>query len=97
MSGETEQHPDYITFVEGAQLLVSEGIATSMTPQGLRYIARERTDWPFGDEPGKTPYRDAGRTRLMETGVFLRYFREVYKPKGRGPDQKPRKRPGEAS
>jgi hypothetical protein len=82
------KRPEYVTFTEGARLLVSEGIVTSMTPQGLRYIARTRDDWPFGDGR-REPYRDAGRTRMMRTVPFLAYFRK-HPPKGRGPAQKGR-------
>lgn len=80
----TDPYPPYVSFRDGARLLVREGLAASMTHQGLRYIAR-RKDWPFGEGPGKSPYLIAGRTRLMQTETFLAFFREVYTPKGRGP------------
>jgi hypothetical protein len=91
-----DKDPKYVSFRDGAQLLVRKGLVSSMTKQGLDYIAK-RKDWPFGDARGKEPYLMAGRTRLMRTKPFLRYFERVYTPKGRGPDQKPRQRPGGVS
>jgi len=90
------KRPEYVTFAEAAALLISEGVAKSMTPQGLRYIARTRDDWPFGDTPGKEPYRDAGRTRMMRTARLIAFFRKN-PPKGRGPARRPRQRPADAS
>jgi hypothetical protein len=89
--------PAYISFTDAAELLVRHGLAASMTPQGLRYIARsrsKRTDppglrWPFGNGPGQEPYLQAGRTRMMRTARLLKYFKE-YPPTGRGPARKPR-------
>lgn len=91
----TNPLPQYVSFSDGAQLLVRRGLVGSMTPQGLRYIAQSRAkSWPFGEgrtEDGQTrvPYLMAGRTRLMETRVFLDYF-EKRPPRGRGPDRKTR-------
>lgn len=95
------QYPDYITFTDAAELLVRHGVAGSMTPQGLRYIARsrsKRTDppglrWPFGDGPGQESYLRAGRTRMMRTARLLEYLTE-YPPTGRGPARKSRERRG---
>ncbi|MEW9521768.1 hypothetical protein [Streptomyces tubercidicus] len=87
--------PLYISFTEGAQLLVDRNLVSSMTPQGLRYIARSRADeWPFGEgrtKSGKkrTPYFMASGTRMMPTEEFLAYF-EKKPPRGRGPNKKPR-------
>lgn len=91
----TNDLPQYVSFSDGAKLLVRRGLAGSMTPQGLRYIAQSRTkNWPFGEgstEDGKkrVPYLMAGKTRLMETRIFLDYF-EKHPPRGRGPSKKPR-------
>nr|WSX25563.1 hypothetical protein OG690_38415 [Streptomyces tubercidicus] len=90
-----ENLPQYVSFSDGAHLLVRRGLAGSMTPQGLRYIAQSRTkNWPFGEgrtEDGKArvPYLMAGKARLMETRVFIEYF-EKHPPRGRGPSKKPR-------
>ncbi|MGY0065203.1 hypothetical protein ACWY4P_53785 (plasmid) [Streptomyces sp. LZ34] len=84
--------PEYVTFTDAAELLVREGLASSMTPQGLRYIG-QRANWPFGDGEGREPYLIAGRTRLMRTDRLIAYFRK-HPPTGRGPDRGPRKRRG---
>lgn len=85
--------PPYVTFKTGAELLVSEGIVSSITPDGLRYIARKQPeDWPFG-EGRRHAYGMVGNAQVMETGPFLSYFRK-HPPRGRGPDKEPRKSPG---
>lgn len=86
--------PAYISFTDAAALIVRRGLAGSMTPRGLRYmaIARDRKDeslsdaerWPFGDDPGQEPYLIAGRTRMMRTERLLEYL-EKFPPIGRGP------------
>lgn len=68
--------PLFVTFKTGATLLMERGLVDSITPDGLRYIAREVDSWPFGDEDGKLPYGRAGNARTMETGAFLSYFKE---------------------
>ncbi len=90
-------HPAYISFTDAAALIVRCGLAGSMTPRGLRYmaVARSRMSvpdaerWPFGSDPGQEPYLIAGKTRMMRTKVLLDYL-EKYPPYGRGPDKKPR-------
>lgn len=93
MTSKNELRP-YISFTEGAKLLVDRNLVSSMTPQGLRYIARNRPEWPFGEgrtKSGKkrTPYFMASGTRMMPTREFLAYFEEK-PPRGRGPNKKPR-------
>lgn len=89
--------PEYISFTDAAELLVRHGLVGSMTPQGLRYIARTRDKkdrkdrWPFGTGPGQEPYLTAGNTRLMRTERLLKYF-DQHPPIGRGPDRAPRQR-----
>src|SRR5512139_2153235 len=86
------QDPHYISFADAAELVVRRGLAGSMTPRGLRYmaVARNRETvpaeqrWPFGDGPGQEPYLPAGQTRMMRTALLLEYL-EKYPPKGRGP------------
>lgn len=90
-------YPDYISFTDAAALIVRHGLASSMTPRGLRYMAvaraREKTPaeqrWPFGNGPGQEPYLIAGKTRMMRTAILLVYL-EKHPPYGRGPDRKPR-------
>lgn len=92
--------PAYISFTDAAALIVRHGLAGSMTPRGLRYLAHARSTnedlsdeerWPFGDGPGQEPYLTAGRTRMMRTDLLLKYL-DQYPPTGRGPDSKPRQR-----
>lgn len=87
--------PSFVTFATGAELLVSEGVVSSITADGVRYIARQSNkEWPFGE--GKPyPYEKAGNARAMATGPFLAYFRK-HPPKGRGPAKAPRASGGES-
>ncbi len=88
----TRKEPQYISFADAADLIVRRGLAGSMTPRGLRYMADARSRkgtpagkrWPFGDGPGQEPYLVAGRTRMMRTARLLRYL-ERFPPTGRGP------------
>lgn len=82
-----EKTPVFVTFTTGAQLLIDEGLVESITPDGLRYIARNDDTWPFGDAAGKHPYTKIGNARTMETGVFLNYFRGGKPRGGRGPNK----------
>lgn len=87
--------PDYVSFTTAAALIVRRGLAGSMTPRGLRYMAHARSSkrtpveqrWPFGDGPDQEPYLPAGRTRMMRTEVLLKYLEE-HPPTGRGPARK---------
>ena len=91
VSSSTEEAlPPFVTFTTGAALLAEKGLVESITPDGLRYIARTADDWPFGDEDGQLPYVMAGRTRTMETGKFLAYFRQGPPRGGRGMKPKPK-------
>lgn len=89
--------PPYISFTDAAALIVRRGLAGSMTPRGLRYMAIARSNkatpdeeaWPFGEEPGQEPYLIAGRTRMMRTDRLLEYL-EKFPPTGRGPARNPR-------
>lgn len=81
--------PSFVTFKTGAELLVAKGILSSITADGVRYIARQaRKDWPFG-EGRPYPYEKVGNARAMATRPFLAYFRK-HPPKGRGPAKGPR-------
>jgi hypothetical protein len=84
--------PPFVTFTTGAQLLINEGLVESITPDGLRYIARTAKDWPFGDQPDRHPYVMVGNARTMETGAFLTYFKNGPTRGGRGPNEGQRAR-----
>lgn len=81
--------PLYVTFKTGPALLMEHGLVDSITPDGLRYIARKVDSWPFGEKPDKTPYGKAGNARTMETGTFLSYFKEGPRRGGLGNKPKP--------
>jgi hypothetical protein len=66
--------PTFVTFTTGAKLLVELDLVDTITPDGLRYIARTDPKWKFGDGPNQMPYVMAGGVRTMETGVFLSMF-----------------------
>lgn len=84
--------PPFVTFESGARLLVALGIARHATGDTVRYIARTRKDWPFGDGE-RLPYIPVANARTMETGAFLAYFRKNPPQSDvRGPDKKPRAR-----
>lgn len=82
----TRKLPPFVTFTTGPQLLIDEGLVESITPDGLRYIARRDDTWPFGDEPGKHPYVMVGNARTMQTEVFLAFFKAGPPRGGRGPN-----------
>jgi hypothetical protein len=87
-------YPDYISFTDAAALIVRRGLAGSMTPRGLRYMATARSSkktpkeqrWPFGDEADQRPYLIAGKTRMMHTETLIRHLTE-HPPTGRGPNR----------
>jgi len=82
MNGAT---PPFVTFTTGAQLLVDEGLVDSITPDGLRYLARRNPEWwKFGSRPDQIPYVMVGPVRTMETGAFLEMFKDGPRRGGRG-------------
>lgn len=77
--------PPFVTFRSGAELLVELDLVESITPDGLRYLARTNPDWwKFGDRPDQLPYVMAGDTRTMETGAFIEMFKDGPRRGGRG-------------
>lgn len=82
--------PPFVTFTTGARLLVQEGLVDSITPDGLRYLARKNPPWwRFGDRSDQLPYVMAGRVKTMETGAFLEMFKDGPRRGGRGNKPKP--------
>ncbi|MFD6149457.1 hypothetical protein [Streptomyces sp. NPDC060243] len=89
--------PVFVTFETGARLLVERGILPHATGDTIRYIARTRDDWPYGDDTSNKPHKyiPIGNARTMETGVFLDYFRKHPPAPGvRGPGKRPRRPKG---
>ncbi|MFE6126757.1 hypothetical protein ACFQ6Q_00570 [Streptomyces sp. NPDC056437] len=85
MSSGKPTHPPVVTFTTGAALLMQEGLVESITPEGLRYLAK-KDDWPFGmpGEGRKYEYGKVGNAKTMETKAFLDYFRTGPPRGGRG-------------
>jgi hypothetical protein len=81
----TNELPPFVTFTSGAKLLVDLGLVDSITPDGLRYLARRNPDWwRFGDRKDQLPYVMASNVRTMETGTFLAMFKDGPRRGGRG-------------
>ena len=90
MTNEDRDLPPAVTFQSGAELLVEQQIVDSITHQGIRYIADNHKDWPFG--PGREhSYWTIANATVMATGPFLQFFRD-HPDVGRGPYGKPRAR-----
>ncbi|WP_123973730.1 hypothetical protein [Streptomyces sp. Ag109_O5-1] len=76
-----------LSFAEAADRLVRDGIAQSMTAEGLRRLARDpQSGWPIGPND----YRVVGKTRMLPYELLAPYI-QARKP-GRGPAKEPRKK-----
>jgi hypothetical protein len=86
-----EEQRTMLSFTEAAKRLVTDGIAPSMTAEGLRRLARDpKSGWPIAEGD----YRVVGKVRLLPYEVLVPYMRErLEKRRGRGPDKGRRKRP----
>jgi hypothetical protein len=82
-----EEQPTMLSFAEAAERLVTDGIAQSMTAEGLRKLARDpRSGWPIGPDD----YRVVGKTRTLPYELLVPYM-QARRP-GRGPAKQPRKK-----
>lgn len=83
-----EEQPTMLSFTEAAERLVADGIASNMTAEGLRRLARDpASGWPIAPDD----YRVVGKTRTLPYDVLAPYMRErLGKRRGRGPDTKKR-------
>lgn len=71
-----------LSFAEAAERLVAEGIAQSMTAEGLRKLARDpASGWPIGPDD----YRVVGKTRTLPYELLAPYMQG--RRRGRGPDK----------
>lgn len=75
MVNEVRPTPPAVTFQSGAQLLIDMGIVDHITHQGVRHIADNDPDWPFGDGRDH-PYWKVANATVMATEPFLEFFRE---------------------
>lgn len=80
---ESEEKITMLSFAQAAERLVASGYVRSMTPEGLRKLARTDPEWPVGtDDYGKV----AG-ARLLPYERVVQYFKTRSKRRGRGPAQ----------
>lgn len=71
-----------LSFTEAADRLVQDGIAQSMTAEGLRKLARDpASGWPIGPDD----YRVVGKTRMLPYELLVPYMQA--RRRGRGPDK----------
>lgn len=76
-----------LSFTEAADRLVEDGIAESMTAEGLRRLARDpRSGWPIGPKD----YRVVGKTRTLPYELLAPYIQA--RKRSRGPAKQPRKK-----
>lgn len=84
-----EEQRTMLSFTEAADRLVADGIAQSMTAEGLRRLARDpASGWPIGPND----YRVVGKTRMLPYELLAPYM-QARKP-SRGPAREPRKKRG---
>jgi hypothetical protein len=77
-----EEQPTMLSFTEAAERLVADGIAQSMTAEGLRKLARDpASGWPIAPDD----YRVVGKTRMLPYEVLVPYMQA--RRRGRGPDK----------
>jgi hypothetical protein len=77
-----EEQRTMLSFTEAADRLVEDGIAQSMTAEGLRRLARDpASGWPIGSKD----YRVVGKTRLLPYELLAPYMQA--RRRGRGPDK----------
>jgi hypothetical protein len=75
-----EEQRTMLSFTEAAERLVADGIAESMTAEGLRRLARDpASGWPIGPED----YRVVGKTRMLPYELLVPFMRT--RRRGRGP------------
>ena len=76
-----------LSFAEAADRLVNDGIAESMTAEGLRRLARDpESGWPIGP----SDYRIVGKTRTLPYELLVPYMQG--RRRARGPAKQPRKK-----
>ncbi|MCM1964889.1 hypothetical protein [Streptomyces sp. G1] len=70
-----------VTFTQAAERLVQEQVVRSMTPEGLRKLARTDVEWPLNP----ADYGETAGARTFPYEVLLKYMNTRSKRKGRGP------------
>lgn len=75
-----------LTFAQAADRLVTEEVVRSMTPEGLRKLARTDPEWPVAPQD----YSTVAGARTLPYELLLKYMKTRSKRRGRGPDRAPR-------
>ena len=73
-----------LTFAQPAQPLVDDQLVPSMTPEGLRKLARTDPEWPIAADE----YGHVAGARLLPYERVVVYFQTRSKRTGRGPARK---------
>lgn len=82
-----EEQRTMLSFTEAADRLVRDGVAESMTAEGLRRLARDPlSGWPIGTDD----YRVVGKTRMLPYELLVPYMQA--RKRARGPAKQPRKK-----
>ncbi|WP_327710053.1 hypothetical protein OG912_16895 [Streptomyces sp. NBC_00464] len=81
-----EEQRTMLTFAQAADRLVDEEIVRSMTPEGLRKLARTDPEWPVSDDD----YATVAGARTLPYELLVTYMATRSKRRGRGPDRAPR-------
>lgn len=76
-----------LSFAQVAERLVASGQVRSMTPEGLRKLARTDPEWPVT----ANEYDVVAGARLIPYERVVEYFETRTKRKGRGPAQSERR------
>ncbi|MFD0429449.1 hypothetical protein ACFQ60_22500 [Streptomyces zhihengii] len=76
-----------LTFAQAADRLVADQIVRSMTPEGLRKLARTDPEWPVG----AADYGTVAGARTLPYEALVTYMNTRSKRPGRGPDRAPRR------
>jgi hypothetical protein len=80
---ESEERFTMLSFAQAAERLVSAGHVRSMTPEGLRKLARTDPEWPISPDE----YSKVAGARLIPYEPVVKYFETRSKRRGRGPAQ----------
>jgi hypothetical protein len=79
----SEERPTMLSFTQAAERLVASGHVRSMTPEGLRKLARTDPEWPVSPDE----YGVVAGARLIPYERVVQYFETRSKRRGRGPAQ----------
>ncbi|MFD3749727.1 hypothetical protein ACFWVT_05580 [Streptomyces cyaneofuscatus] len=81
-----EEQRTMLTFAQAADRLVAEEIVRSMSPEGLRKLARTDPEWTISADD----YGTVAGARTLPYELLVKYMATRSKRPGRGPDRAPR-------